>query len=128
MRVETMLVGVNFRPRSAKLAVEYLKSEALLRLERDAENPYDINAIKVIEPESGEFIGFIKRTDNTDMALVMDGGTVPVCTVMHNGGIKECYLAVEWPDDAVKVQKDFPARSPADDTTASLPIEDEIPF
>ncbi len=43
----TNLAGAVFRPTEAKAIIEKLRPEHLLDLEREPENPYDENAIKV---------------------------------------------------------------------------------
>lgn len=71
---ETFLRGTSFRPIEAKVVVKELEEGAPLMVERDHENEYDSNAIKVIEPDSSEFIGFVAREDAREIAGWMDEG------------------------------------------------------
>jgi hypothetical protein len=70
----TTLAGANFRPADAKAVLLELEVGANVRLEREASNPYDSNAIRVIEPISGEFIGFVAKADNPEIADLLDKG------------------------------------------------------
>lgn len=64
------LVGTSFRPAEAKEIVKAASIGDEYRLERDAENAYDDNAIKVMSDD--EHIGFVPKTDNADLAAEMD--------------------------------------------------------
>lgn len=77
----TYLRGVSFRPIEAKVIVKELEEDATLDLERDPHNEYDPNAIKVLDPESGEFIGFLAKEDAKNIAPWMDGGWSFFCFV-----------------------------------------------
>ena len=81
MQFEAILRGVNFRPASAKEVVTNLEEGAKLTLERAAGNPHDENAIKVIEPESGEFIGYVAKEIAADLAPLLDDGVSFSCAV-----------------------------------------------
>jgi hypothetical protein len=81
MQFESVLRGLSFRPLSAKEVGNKLEDGALLKLERDSENAYDPNAIKVIEPESGEWIGFVAKEHAAEIAPHMDYGVEFECTV-----------------------------------------------
>ena len=52
--------GVSFH----KQKVESLSDGDILSLERDSENKYDSNAVKILNPE-GEMIGFVPKEFNT---------------------------------------------------------------
>jgi len=81
MQFESILRGLSFRPTSAKEAVHRLAEGARLTLEREPGNPHDENAIRVMEPESGEFIGYIAREHAGDIAFQMDSGVEFFVTV-----------------------------------------------
>lgn len=66
--------GANFRPASAKEIIKSLEVGELLTLERDPDNAYDENAIKVIHPDSGEFIGFVEKDVALELAPLIDDG------------------------------------------------------
>lgn len=75
MQYITILAGHSFRPQEAKAALAMLYEGAQLHLERDPSNPYDPSAIKVIDNEFSEFIGFVAAADNKDLALILDAQT-----------------------------------------------------
>lgn len=66
------LAGANFRPADAREVCKSLSIGDTLELEADPANPYDSNAVRVIA--SGEFIGFIPKTDNTAVAAALTRG------------------------------------------------------
>lgn len=82
MQIFTTLAGLNFRPASAKAAVDELEIGQEMTLEREPENPYDSNAVRVIDPGSEEFIGFIPKTDNAEIAQALDDGVTVTCTLV----------------------------------------------
>lgn len=75
MQILAALVGMNFRPREAREIVKTLSIGDELELEPEPSNPWDSNAVKVIEPNSGEFIGYLSRESNAETAehLTADG-------------------------------------------------------
>lgn len=73
------LAGLNFRPKSAKDVVAELEIGAEVTLERDPENQYDYNAVKVIVGD--EFVGFIPKADNSEIASWLDAGKPYTATV-----------------------------------------------
>lgn len=89
------LVGVQFRPASAKAVVDALEIGQSLSLEREPENPYDINAVRVIDPESKEFLGFIERSMNQELAQHMDDHQPHRCTVVSFLGTRKPHLQIE---------------------------------
>lgn len=68
IEVFSTVVGITFRPASAKVAMDSLTVGSRLLFEPEPSNPYDENAVKVIEPESGEFIGYLSRESNAEVA------------------------------------------------------------
>ena len=62
VRIPTIfkVAGVSFH----KQKVESLSEGDILSLERDSENKYDSNAVKILNPE-GEMIGFVPKEFNT---------------------------------------------------------------
>jgi hypothetical protein len=78
---EAMLRGVSFRPIEAKAIVVKLQENDELTLEREPENEFDTNAIRVLHPPSGEFLGFVAKEIAADIAPLMDRGTQFTCKV-----------------------------------------------
>lgn len=66
------LAGLSFRPAEAKEAVDALNIGHDVTLERDPENEYDSNAVKVIT--EGVFVGFVPKADNFEIASHLDAG------------------------------------------------------
>lgn len=75
IEIFSTVVGITFRPAEAKAAMDNLVPGDHLFLEPNPSNPYDSNAVKVIDPDSGEFIGFLSRESNAEVAehLANDG-------------------------------------------------------
>ncbi len=71
MEIFSTLVGVSFRPASAKEIVKALSTGDELFLEHEPSNPYDSNAVKVYSDESFDdefFIGYLSRESNAETA------------------------------------------------------------
>lgn len=86
MEIFTTLAGLNFRPASAKDAVDNLSIGDFVSLKREVDNPYDSNAVQVWtnQPngDEGEFIGFIPKVDNVEIAEHLDAGGNASCEVV----------------------------------------------
>jgi hypothetical protein len=82
MEFFTELVGVSFRPAFAKEVVGALELGDELVLELDPENKYDPHAIKVIDHNSGEFIGFIRAADAVEISAALIDYENYSCTVI----------------------------------------------
>lgn len=71
MQLSFILAGANFRPKEAK---DYIKEEmgpgSPIRLEREATNAYDSNAIKILSDDI--FIGYVPKSDNSVLAQYLD--------------------------------------------------------
>lgn len=78
---EAVLRGMKFRPIEAQSVTMNLQVGDSLLLEREPNNPYDSNAIRVIEPNSGEFIGFIAKEVAVELTPYLDMGHEYTCTV-----------------------------------------------
>lgn len=78
---ETVLVGVNFRPIEAQARITQLEAGHVLTLEREPENAYDSNAVKVIDPTTDIFLGYIERTVAVELAPLLDEGASSHCTI-----------------------------------------------
>ena len=83
------LRGMNFRPESARLVAKQLVGGETLSLQREPSNIFDINAVQVIDPVSGEFIGYVATEIAADLAAEMDAGVQFTCIVdfAMNGSI-----------------------------------------
>ena len=73
------VVGMHFRGAEAKATVAAFEPPVALRLEREPENPYDANAIKVYYGD--QHIGYIEKSSAAFIALDMDAGIQFTCTV-----------------------------------------------
>lgn len=80
MEIYTTLAGLNFRPVSAKEAVDNLTIGDEVTLVREPENPYDANAVQVHAGD--EFIGFIPKVDNLEIAEHLANGGPYKCEVV----------------------------------------------
>lgn len=117
MEILTTLAGLNFRPASAKEAVDNLELGATLRLQRDPENEYDSNAVQVLvetdDADQGdvhcEFIGFIPKVDNTEVAEHLDSDGEYTCTVVSWLGTRKPGLKVVLISDDNGEASDLPS-------------------
>lgn len=100
MEILTTIAGLTFRPASAKEAVDNLEIGDELRLEADFDNEYDSNAVKVIvdiddgDSSVDEFVGFIPKADNWEIATAIREGATPVATVVGWEGTRKPTLKV----------------------------------
>lgn len=74
-------VGVSFRGATARDIVKGLKVGNKLLFEREPSNVYDKNAVRVIEPESGEFVGYLAKESNMEVADHLDNDLPYSCEV-----------------------------------------------
>ncbi len=107
---EALLRGVSFRPIEAKMVVKDLEEGTALMLEREPDNKYDENAIKVIHPESEEFIGFVQKEVACDIAPWMDRGFHFTCHVGDRMSASVVILKIK----PISENKIEPAREDAD--------------
>ena len=87
--IGTKVVGVTFEGRQKKLADFYAATVKNVTIERDHDNAYDENAVKVVGHGDGKDydLGFIGRDISSHLAPIMDnGGTIGSVTFnVHPG-------------------------------------------
>lgn len=72
------LMGLSFRPKSAKEVVAQFEKNQVLYLEREPDNEYDSSAIKVVwypdedRTQEPTHIGYVPSAQNADLAAYMD--------------------------------------------------------
>lgn len=112
MQYHTKIVGEKFRPAQDRELLDAAKNEVSnggnqeFKLEREPDNKYDSNAVKVLLPiafypeteeplpvdiiDSSEFVfvGYIPKTDNTPIAQALDRGAA-VTAIMNFPGLLE---------------------------------------
>lgn len=93
--VQCPLMGVNFRPAEAKERVKQLEIGERLLLEREPSNEYDPNAVRV-KTQDGEFIGFVARTHNYEVADHLSRDLPYRCEVLS-------FLSTLKPDLSIKL-------------------------
>ena len=81
MQIFATLMGAAHRSSEAREIVKAFTGQEPLRLERDPDNAYDENAIKVYDEHTGEWIGFIERGIAEEVAPKLDAGERLDCTV-----------------------------------------------
>lgn len=84
MEFYTKVAGVTFDNRQR--LIRRMSVGERVTLERDPYNPYDRNAIKVIN-SNGDHIGFISKDLAATMAMNMDSGTMFSATVSSITGM-----------------------------------------
>ena len=89
----THLVGSNFRPAECREIVKTLEEGTVLVLERDPQNQYDSNAIKVMY--EGNHLGFIPKSDNEALANEMDHGKEFTCVMQDRISYRDITLLIE---------------------------------
>jgi hypothetical protein len=81
MEFETVLRGLSFRPLAAKEIANALTEGSGLKLEREPHNQFDPNAIKVLDPDTEEHLGYVAKEHAIEIAPLMDQGHIFDCTV-----------------------------------------------
>lgn len=93
------LMGVNFRGKEIAALVESLSIGTTFSLERDPENKYDPNAIKVIfaMPNNDEpvFVGFVAKEVAEELAPLLDAGYTATATIFDFLGPIKPHLEIE---------------------------------
>jgi len=97
MQILCDMVGANFRPQETKDIIKSLRVGDILILERDAENPYDHNAVKCVYND--EFLGFIPKTDNYEIAQALDVGEELTAEIVAFQNSLRPSLAIELPEE-----------------------------
>lgn len=97
MIIQTSLAGAQFRPSDAKELIKTIVHGDELTLERDPENEYDANAIRVLFDDI--FIGFVPRADAANLAPLMDSGTEPVCVCIGSVGTLKPAFEIQIEDE-----------------------------
>lgn len=81
MEFSAILRGLSFRPIDAKAYAGTLTEGDPLLIEREPENAFDPNAIKVLSPERSLHIGYVAKEVAVELAPLMDEGRFFVCSV-----------------------------------------------
>ena len=88
---ESDLAGIQFRPAEVKDLIKSLAIGEPLTLERDRENPWDDNAVKILRTEDdGEpvFLGFIQKFVAQSLGPLLDAGHQFSCVLKSFQGPK----------------------------------------
>lgn len=73
------VVGIRHRGPEALAAVRQMKAGDRVRLVREADNPYDGNAVQIWF--MAMFIGYVPKVANPSIAAAMDAGIAPEAVV-----------------------------------------------
>jgi hypothetical protein len=76
-----LVKGAFYRSPDIRQYVEMLEPGSPLMLEREPENPYDANAVKVLDPDSELHLGYINKELAELLAFDMDNGWYFTCVV-----------------------------------------------
>lgn len=97
------LAGANFRPSSAQGRTLGLKPGDHAFLERDPDNQYDDNAVRVLTEGDRDFIGFVPREMAATIAPLLDVGYLYGCSVISSGNLKPTFeVWLKHPDHATE--------------------------
>lgn len=111
------LAGAQFRPKETKDLIKMLSVGDELKLQRDPENQYDSNAIKIFD-EDNNWLGFVSKEEAADIAPLLDNGDEATCVV-------DCFLDTLKPqlkitfgageeDDTADEAEEVPAKAEDD--------------
>jgi hypothetical protein len=92
----TDCVGLHFRPSEVKTFVnEEVGPGYPVTLEREPDNQYDANAIKVLADD--QHIGYVPKTSNTVLAMLMDQDDLPnLRAQVHSFVGRNPQILIEW--------------------------------
>lgn len=112
IEVYSAVVGIHFRPPEAKAVMDEVEIGDQLLLEPEPSNPYDSNAVRVIEPESGEFIGFLSRESNAEVAAHLAEDKPYYVEVLSFLAKRKPHVSiklyeVDEPDHAIEANEDY---------------------
>lgn len=93
MQFTSPLMGASFRPAEVKEQIKLLEVGDTLVLERDPENQYDANAIKILK--NGEFLGFVAKEIAGEIAPLLDEGAEAAVEVIGMAGTLKPHLQIE---------------------------------
>lgn len=91
------LMGVNFRGADIRALVTDMQVGQTLGLERDPDNQYDSNAIKVIYSAEDEdhFVGFVAKEVAEELAPLLDAGYTATAKIIDFLGPIKPHLEIE---------------------------------
>lgn len=103
MLFQAALMGANFRPKETREVLVGLSTGQELSLERDPENPYDPNAVKVIYdnemdnngPVDKVFLGFVEKAIAEEIAPLLDRDCTATCRIIGWLGTIKPHLEIE---------------------------------
>lgn len=97
MLFQAALMGANFRPKETREVLVGLPTGQELSLERDPENPYDPNAVKVnYETEDGPvWLGFVEKAIAAEIAPLLDRDCTATCRIIGWLGTIKPHLEIE---------------------------------
>lgn len=101
-QIFSTLVGVNFRPAEARAVVKDCQVGHVFGLEAEPSNPYDANAVKVIDPETDTFVGYLSRESNMETAAHLNSGGAARATIVSFLGTYKPHLLIEFLDGDVE--------------------------
>lgn len=94
MTIQATCVGANFRPAGTKDIIRTLSIGDELLVEREPDNAYDSNAVKVLTKD-GDWIGYVAKESNMELAEHLDnGGEARVTIISFLSNIKP-HLEIE---------------------------------
>lgn len=103
MEFEAILRGVSFRPIDAKAHVNQLKEGDSLLIEREADNAFDPNAIKVLSADGSLHLGYVAKEVAVELAPLMDEGRFFSCAV-ESAMMKQIILLIVEVATPVKLE------------------------
>jgi hypothetical protein len=109
MNHQFFIAGVQFRPRDEiNRAVKQLEVGELVSLEREPDNKFDPNAVKILtsiinqdEMEEDIFLGYVPKKFSSEVSALLDYDVVVNCTVTAVNPLAKTYemIQVELTED-----------------------------
>ncbi len=105
-QIFSTLVGVNFRPAEAREVVKSCQTGHVFDLAAEPSNPYDANAVQVIDPATGHFVGYLSRESNMETAAHLNAGKAARATIVSFLGTYKPHLLIELLEDDDEAEVD----------------------
>ena len=79
------IAGVQFRTPKDKEALLVVKEGDMLRLDPEPTNPYDPNAVKIVDQGNSFHFGYVPKKYSSEVAAALEVGTELECKIVtHN--------------------------------------------
>lgn len=124
----TLMKGSSFRPVEAREVYKNLPEGAELLLERDRENEYDANAVRVLTVNR-VFIAYVAKEDAVQIAAILDAKEEPDSKIeLRARVVKVPQIEIIWDLDGGELQFDDETEDDLEDDREEYLYEDGEDF